>query len=1103
MGTLSANRRWVRAARFILYGIAVLAAMLGTAALFLPDLLDTPPVRAEIQRRVASAIHADLAWESLRVRILPWPQGTLSKFRIDKPGVGSVGAESLDVQLRLRPLLRGRAEILSLAVVRPVIAIGIDPPAIPEEAAPREQRAPGIAETYRSVMGPVVDAVRKFAPDTVVTIEDAELEVRVPGALPMRLRKLSLRARAGAGGMEFDATAASQYWSWLALSARVEYTDLSARATLRGANIEPQAWLERYVGEVPVGVSMAAVRLHLEARTDARISLECDIDASTDSVGITRAGERVDIKGVRVKGSVKVGAKETVIGVEEVRLDGSRLAAGELRFSAKDGVVSGHSDYDLDLAQGMDYTRRLVPAPVREVLASLQPVTGRAQGRVKLDLGPPGWSVGVDVRKSDVAVQVRDLPGPVHLGGGAVEVDRHKVKLDRVALSMPAGEITLSTLQHWFKDGSTAGAARFDLDVARWLELARQALPQETREALADIQTAAGRVEGNATFAFGRGDWKFGLNVLKSDATLGMRQLPGPVKIAYWSVDAGPASVTINRAAISLLDASAVASVTVDEFDSGPRIRGAIAEGTIGEKFLAWVWNSAKLPARYEPATPIRIVAPGIAWRPRGALEVQATAQFAAGPSVAVDLGWAAGTLDIRRGTIKDARSDATLALRAKGGLLEGRYAGALYSTSIAAVLKRVKLPSGAVSGELRFTIDRAHPERMHASGQLKGEALDLASLIGQPLKIERIDLATDEAALHVREATVVWAEQRVTLKGDLRRTERGPVIDAQLDSPGINLDALLPSEAEIAADVRPKPAAGGEDAASKLWPLPVTGRIAVRADSIQRGRHKIAPVAATLVLEKRRAHLDLEQARICGISLPLMLEATPQGYTASARIAAQAQELEQTAHCLSGEGVLITGRYDLKADISTQGTLAELRKNLKGTVRADARDGKVLKFALLGNILSMGNVASLMKDDGPKLDDQGFPYRGLVVAGHFEDGRFIVEEGSFRSDALGLAANGWISTTDYSSRLTVLVAPFGRLDRLVRDVPILGYVIGGTFTSVPVGVSGDIRDPLVVPLGPRAVTSEVLGIFERTLKLPARLITPSGGGETQPPDSR
>jgi hypothetical protein len=104
----------------------------------------------------------------------------------------------------------------------------------------------------------------------------------------------------------------------------------------------------------------------------------------------------------------------------------------------------------------------------------------------------------------------------------------------------------------------------------------------------------------------------------------------------------------------------------------------------------------------------------------------------------------------------------------------------------------------------------------------------------------------------------------------------------------------------------------------------------------------------------------------------------------------------------------------------------------------------------------------------------------------------------------VGLAANGWISILDYETRLAVLVAPFGRIDQLARKVPILGYVMGGTLTSVPVGVSGDIRDPLVVPLSPGAITSELVGIFERTPKLPGKLITlPEGGQEAQPPEGK
>jgi hypothetical protein len=245
VGTLSANRRWVRAARFILYGIAVLAALLGSAALLLPDLLDTPPVRAEIKRILSQAVRGEVTWEELRIRILPLPHGYLRKARLEIPQVASASAEEASVDLRLLPLFRGRAEITSVTVTKPVILISITPDPAVESKAPERGPAMDIFGHYRSVMGPVVDVVREHAPDTVVAIEEAELEVRIPGALPMRLSKLSLSVHTGVEGMRLDATAASPYWSWLELSARVHYADLSAKASLSGANIHPQAWLER------------------------------------------------------------------------------------------------------------------------------------------------------------------------------------------------------------------------------------------------------------------------------------------------------------------------------------------------------------------------------------------------------------------------------------------------------------------------------------------------------------------------------------------------------------------------------------------------------------------------------------------------------------------------------------------------------------------------------------------------------------------------------------------------------------------------------------------------------------------------------------------
>ncbi len=125
-------------------------------------------------------------------------------------------------------------------------------------------------------------------------------------------------------------------------------------------------------------------------------------------------------------------------------------------------------------------------------------------------------------------------------------------------------------------------------------------------------------------------------------------------------------------------------------------------------------------------------------------------------------------------------------------------------------------------------------------------------------------------------------------------------------------------------------------------------------------------------------------------------------------------------------------------------------------------------------------------------------PFRTMSVTGHFDAGQFVVDESAFRTRTVGLVATGWVSILDYQSRLSVLVAPFGRLDEAVRKVPIVGYVVGGALTSIPVGVSGDIRDPLVVPLGPGAVTSELVGIFERTLKLPGKLVGRPAGEESR-----
>jgi uncharacterized protein involved in outer membrane biogenesis len=183
------RRRWVSAVRYFAWFAAAIAVLVVAAALVLPVFLDTPAVRAEIQRKLSKAVQGEVSWEDLNVRILPRPLGVLRKVRVEIPRRLEVSADELAVRLAFWPLLRGRAEIVSVTLSRP--AINLDIPAAQEvhDGSKEKDDDPrlNLVQTYRSTVGALADVVQRFAPETVLSIEDARLEFSAPGILPIAL----------------------------------------------------------------------------------------------------------------------------------------------------------------------------------------------------------------------------------------------------------------------------------------------------------------------------------------------------------------------------------------------------------------------------------------------------------------------------------------------------------------------------------------------------------------------------------------------------------------------------------------------------------------------------------------------------------------------------------------------------------------------------------------------------------------------------------------------------------------------------------------------------------------------------------------------------
>jgi hypothetical protein len=67
-------------------------------------------------------------------------------------------------------------------------------------------------------------------------------------------------------------------------------------------------------------------------------------------------------------------------------------------------------------------------------------------------------------------------------------------------------------------------------------------------------------------------------------------------------------------------------------------------------------------------------------------------------------------------------------------------------------------------------------------------------------------------------------------------------------------------------------------------------------------------------------------------------------------------------------------------------------------------------------------------------------------------------------------------------------------IDTVIGSIPIVGGVLGGksgTVISIPVKVTGTLRDPQVMTFSPSAVGSGLIGVLKRTISLPGKVLQP------------
>jgi hypothetical protein len=570
----------------------------------------------------------------------------------------------------------------------------------------------------------------------------------------------------------------------------------------------------------------------------------------------------------------------------------------------------------------------------------------------------------------------------------------------------------------------------------------------------------------------------------------------GPVLLSVEQFEVLPGAFTFSRASAGVADLSLSLSGRVNDVLSPLPKADLSVSGTAGPNVLQWLRDSASLSPLLTLRSSLTLSDTRIRWEGGGTLRVTGAVSIKNGPSLAFDVQRSPRSLTLKRLALRDRESQLTIALHMSKRIVDLSVAGNLTRKTLDDLFGHELFQFGSIKGDLKVHLPLDRLSTSSAEGMLEAEQMVVPWQQEVPFTIDRLVLSARERDVKLDLAAVTLGRSKGVFSGTISAHNDGVALDLDLASPQIEWDDLQEIFSTKGDKEEPEKEQGEEKSRSNKKLIPLRGALRVNVDALRVKRFVFQPVRGTITLDQDRTRFDVSEAAVCGAGIAGTAAVSQGASDLVLNISAKEQELAPTLLCLAGSDLKVTGKFDLEGSIAGAGPNEGLSRTLGGKISFSARKGRVYNSKIIELILKNKKIADMMGDKTADAKKNGIPYDIFSIRGTIQDRTLKLSEGVIKSPLMNLAANGDIDLMHDRLNITVLIAPFKKVDAVVNKIPLLGDILGGTLVTVPLRIQGPFKSPKVTPIPPSAIGEGLLGIMKRTVELPVEVIddvTPKG----------